>query len=62
GLRILEDYNLNVRMPYLMLEDDEVKAIMAYLAGIAYKNPVSKGTMGYLPYQAREGIDSRRVR
>lgn len=34
-----KDYNTNVRMPYLMLEDDEVKAVMAYLTSIADKNP-----------------------
>lgn len=31
-------YNPSVRMPYLMLEDDEVKSIMAYLASIADKD------------------------
>ncbi|MBI2560803.1 MAG: cytochrome c [Planctomycetes bacterium] len=32
-------YDPGARMPFLMLEDDEVKAIIAYLASIADKNP-----------------------
>ncbi|HLG30929.1 MAG TPA: c-type cytochrome [Candidatus Brocadiales bacterium] len=32
-------YDPGARMPFLMLEDDEVKAIVAYLASIADKNP-----------------------
>lgn len=33
-----KDYNSNVRMPYLLLEDEEVKSVMAYLASIADKD------------------------